>query len=64
VTCFGGLGKHEISKKINHVNIKMPDGLIITIPKKGELKSGLLKDAISKANLTEEEFKGMCLAKC
>ncbi|MBU0700183.1 type II toxin-antitoxin system HicA family toxin [bacterium] len=43
--------------KGDHVNIKMPNGLIITIPKKGELKIGLLKDAISKAKLTEEEFK-------
>jgi len=43
--------------KGDHVNIKMPNGLIVTIPKKGELKIGLLKDAISKAKLTEEEFK-------
>lgn len=42
--------------KGNHVNIKMPNGLIVTIPKKGELKIGLLKDAISKSNLTEEKF--------
>ncbi len=41
----------------DHVNIKMPNGLIVTIPKKGELKIGLLKDALSKAKLTEQEFK-------
>jgi len=43
--------------KGDHVNIKMPNGLIVTIPKKGELKVGFLKDAISKAKLTEQEFK-------
>lgn len=50
----GGILK---SGKGNHVNIKMPSGIIITIPKKGELKIGLLKDALSKAKLNEEEFK-------
>ncbi len=43
--------------KGDHVNIKMPNGVIITIPKKGELKIGLLKDAIYKAGLTGHEFK-------
>lgn len=38
------------------MNIKMPDGMIITIPDKGELKIGLLKSAIHKAGLTEEQF--------
>jgi predicted RNA binding protein YcfA (HicA-like mRNA interferase family) len=42
--------------KGDHVNIKMPDGLLITIPISGELKIGLLKAAIKKAGLTEEEF--------
>lgn len=36
---------------------KMRTGMIITIPKKGELKIGLLKDALSKAKLNEEEFR-------
>jgi len=34
----------------------MPNGIIITIPNKGELKIGLLKNAIHKAGLTEEQF--------
>jgi len=42
--------------KGDHVNIKMPNGMIITIPGKGELKIGLLKGAIHKAGLTEEQF--------
>jgi hypothetical protein len=34
----------------------MLNGQIITIPRVGELKVGLLKAAIKKAGLTEEEF--------
>ncbi len=40
----------------DHVNIKMPNGRILTIPGRGDLKIGLLKDAIKKADLTEEQF--------
>ena len=40
----------------DHINIKMPNGMIITIPDGGELKIGLLKSAIHKAGLTEEQF--------
>ena len=42
--------------KGDHINIKMPNGMIITIPGRGELKIGLLKAAINKAGLKEEEF--------
>ena len=42
--------------KGDHVNIKMPNGMIITMPGKGELKIGLLKSAIYKAGLTEDQF--------
>jgi predicted RNA binding protein YcfA (HicA-like mRNA interferase family) len=42
--------------KGDHVNIKMVNGIIITIPGKGELKIGLLKSAIHKAGLTEDQF--------
>lgn len=42
--------------KGDHVNIKMPNGQIITIPGSKELKIGLLKAAIKKAGLTDEEF--------
>jgi predicted RNA binding protein YcfA (HicA-like mRNA interferase family) len=38
------------------VNIKMPNGQLVTIPQQAELKIGLLKAAIRKAGLTEEEF--------
>ncbi len=42
--------------KGDHVNIKMPNGELITIPVSGDLKIGLLKSAIRKAGLEDEEF--------
>ncbi|RLF40519.1 MAG: hypothetical protein DRN12_05230 [Thermoplasmata archaeon] len=42
--------------KGSHINIKMPNGAIITIPGRGELKVGLIKAAIRKSGLTEEQF--------
>jgi predicted RNA binding protein YcfA (HicA-like mRNA interferase family) len=42
--------------KGDHVNIKMPNGQIITISTSKDLKIGLLKAAIKKAGLTDEEF--------
>jgi predicted RNA binding protein YcfA (HicA-like mRNA interferase family) len=42
--------------KGDHVNIKMPNGQLVTIPLHRELKIGLLKAAIRKAGLTEEQF--------
>lgn len=41
------------------LNLKMPNGLIVTIPMKGDVKVGLLRSAINKAGLTEEEFLGL-----
>jgi len=49
----GGTVRHG---KGDHVNIKMPNGQLITIPVSGDVKIGLLKAAIRKAGLTEEEF--------
>ncbi len=34
----------------------MPNGQLITIPISGEVKIGLLKSAIRKAGLSEEEY--------
>ncbi len=57
INAFIKAGGVKRGGKGDHINIKMPNGLIVTIPKKGELKVGLLKDAISKDGLTENEFK-------
>jgi predicted RNA binding protein YcfA (HicA-like mRNA interferase family) len=49
----GGVRK---SGKGDHINIKMPNGRIITLRGKGEVKVGRLRDAIHEAGLTVEEF--------
>ncbi len=41
----------------DHVNIKMPNGQLITISWSKEIKIGLLKASLRKAGLTEEAFK-------
>jgi len=56
IRAFIQAGGIERPGKGDHVNIKMPNGAIITIPDKGELKIGLLKKAIRKAGLIEEKF--------
>ena len=49
VTRKGGKG--------DHVNIKMPNGQIITFSgRRDPIKVGLLKAMLRKADLTEEEF--------
>jgi len=56
IRAFIRAGGKERPGKGDHINIKMPNGMIITIPNKGEIKIGLLKSAIHKAGLTEEKF--------
>ena len=57
VRAFANAGGEVRSGKGDHVNIKMPNGQLITIPVSRELKIGLLKAAIKKAGLSEEEFE-------
>lgn len=49
----GGLRRRG---KGDHVNIKMLNSRIITIPGKGIVKIGLLKDALREAGLNEAQF--------
>lgn len=56
VKAFVKAGGERRKGKGDHVNIKMPNGQIITVPGTGEIKVGLLRTAIKKAGLTEEEF--------
>ena len=53
---FVKAGGIERGGKGDHINVKMPNGQIITMPRSKELKIGLLKAALKKAGLTEEEF--------
>lgn len=57
IKAFVKAGGIERKGKGDHVNVKMPNGQIITIPSSKELKIGLLNAAIKKADITEEEFK-------
>jgi predicted RNA binding protein YcfA (HicA-like mRNA interferase family) len=56
VKAFVKAGGVRRAGKGDHVNIKMPNGQLITIPCHRELRIGLLKAAIRKAGLTEEVF--------
>ena len=56
IKAFVKAGGTRRKGKGNHVNVKMSNGQIITIPGSKELKIGLLKAAIKKAGLTEEKF--------
>ena len=57
IKAFVRAGGVQRGGKGDHVNIKMPNGRILTIPGRGEIKVGLLKDAIRKAELGEEQFQ-------
>jgi predicted RNA binding protein YcfA (HicA-like mRNA interferase family) len=56
IRAFLRAGGIQRGGKGDHVNVKMPNGCLLTIPGRSELKIGLLKDAIKKAGLTEEQF--------
>jgi hypothetical protein len=48
------LCRKEDESKDDHVNIKMPNGQLITIPVSRNLKIGHLKSAIRKARLDDD----------
>jgi predicted RNA binding protein YcfA (HicA-like mRNA interferase family) len=56
IRAFVKAGGEKKRGKGDHVNVKMPNGQIVTMPSSKEVKIGLLKAAIRKAGLTEEKF--------
>lgn len=57
IRAFERAGGVVRSGKGDHVNIKMPNGQIVTIPRSRQsVKVGLLKAALKKAGMTDEEF--------
>jgi len=56
IKAFEKAGGIRRSGKGDHINIKMPNGRIITLRGKDEVKVGRLRDAIREAGLTVEEF--------
>jgi predicted RNA binding protein YcfA (HicA-like mRNA interferase family) len=59
IKAFIKAGGEARQGKGDHVNIKMPNGQVITIPVSKDLKMGLLKAAIKKAGLDEEWFEDL-----
>ena len=56
IKTFERAGGVRRSGKGSHINIKMPNGQLITVPSHGEVKVGLLHAAIRKAGLSADEF--------
>ena len=56
IRAFEKAGGIRRSEKGDHINIKMPNGRIIALRGKGEVKVGRLRDAIREAGLTVQEF--------
>jgi len=56
IRAFEKAGGVERAGKGSHCNIKMPNGQLITIPRHGELKVGLLGAALKKAGLSVDDF--------
>lgn len=56
IRAFEKAGGERRPGKGSHVNIKMPNGLLITRPAHGEIKAGLLRAAIRKAGLSPQAF--------
>ncbi len=59
IAAFTRAGGKERRGKGSHCNIKMPNGQIITIPRHGEIKVGLLRAALRRAGLTIDEFEAL-----
>lgn len=56
IRAFLSAGGVRCGGKGSHVNVKMCNGRIVTIPQESRIKVGLLWDAIGKAGLSVEEF--------
>ena len=57
VRAFERAGGERRQGKGSHINVKMPNGYVVTIPaSKSPVKVGILLDMIKKAGLTTDEF--------
>ncbi len=57
IRAFERAGGLRRSGKGDHVNIKMPNGRIVTVRSRGYVGIGLLKDLLKRAGLMDEEFE-------
>ena len=56
IAAFERAGGQRRTGRGDHINLKMPNGRIITLRAVGEVKVGRLKDAIREAGLTVAQF--------
>ncbi len=56
IRAFERAGGQMRPGKGDHVNLKMPNGRIITLRAVGEVKLGRLRDAIREAGMTVDDF--------
>lgn len=59
IGAFEKAGGIRRSGKGSHVNIKMPNGQMITVPCHGEVKVGLIQAALRKAGMSVGQFLGL-----
>ena len=59
IRAFERAGGEPKKGKGDHVNLKMPNGRIVTLRAVGEVKLGRLKDAIRESGLKVETFLGL-----
>ena len=57
IPAFERAGGIRRGGKGDHINIKMPNGKILTFRAVGEVKIGILKKALRLAGITEQEFE-------
>ena len=56
IRAFERAGGQRRSGKGDHINLKMPNGRIITLRAVGDVKIGRIKDALREAGLTAAQF--------
>jgi len=56
IRAFERAGGVRRSGRGDHVNLKMPNGRIITLRTTGDVKIGRLKDALREAGMTSDDF--------
>ena len=56
IRAFERAGGQRRSGKGDHINLKMPNGRIITLRALGDVKIGRLKDALREAGMTVAQF--------
>ena len=56
IQAFVRAGGEIKSGKGDHINIKMPNGMIVTVPNKRTIGFGLLSQQIKRAGMTKADF--------